>query len=172
MNPGGLYGQARPENFPYVNDYRNSVVAEMMRTLNYVNMFNHGVGEVLHLLEENGSPRANFNVGLLTAFSVVVKEPNEQSFSLTVHQLVTGLSPQVKSLIIKMGNKTLSTAELQLFTNCSPLSKRLFIAHYINPGIESGLLAKTHPDIPHHPKQKYYLTEMGLKVLDMLLKEV
>ena len=37
MNPGGLYGQARPENFPYVNDYRNSVVAEMMRTLNYVN---------------------------------------------------------------------------------------------------------------------------------------
>lgn len=32
MNPGGLYGQARPENFPLVNDYRNSVIAEMMRT--------------------------------------------------------------------------------------------------------------------------------------------
>ena len=36
MNPGGLYGQARPENFPMVNDYRNGVIAEMMKTLNYV----------------------------------------------------------------------------------------------------------------------------------------
>lgn len=171
MNPGGLYGQARPENFPYVNDYRNSVVAEMMRTLNYVNMFNHGVGEVYDLLEENGSPKADFNVGLLTAFSVVVREPEEQSFSPTVHQLVTSLSPQVKSLIINLKEEKLSTPELQLFTNCSRLSKRLFIAQYINPGIESGLLAKTHPETPHHPKQKYYLTEMGLKVLDMLLQE-
>lgn len=61
MNPGGLYGQARPENFPHVNDYRNGVVAEMMKTLNYVNMFNHGVGEVQDLLRENNSPAAEFN---------------------------------------------------------------------------------------------------------------
>ena len=171
MNPGGLYGQARPENFPNVNDYRNSVVAEMMRTLNYVNMFNHGVGEVRDLLQANGSPEAFFKVDLLTAFSVVVKEPEEPDFSQAVHQLVISLSPQVKSLIINLKSNKKSTSELQLFTNCSPLSKRLFIAQYITPGIESGLLAKTHPDTPHHPKQKYYLTEMGLKVLELLLKE-
>ena len=53
MNPGGLYGQARPENFPRVNDYRNSVVAEMMKNLNYVNMFNHGIGEVQDLLKKD-----------------------------------------------------------------------------------------------------------------------
>lgn len=72
MNPGGLYGQARPENFPNVNDYRNGVVAEMMRTLNYVNMFNHGVREVQALLRENGSHEATFNVNYLTAFGVRV----------------------------------------------------------------------------------------------------
>ena len=77
MNPGGLYGQARPENFPNVNDYRNSVVAEMMKNLNYVNMFNHGIGEVQDLLKENESPKAEFNVGYLTAFSVVLQEPND-----------------------------------------------------------------------------------------------
>ena len=33
MNSSSLYGQARPENFPHVNDYRNSVVAEMMKIL-------------------------------------------------------------------------------------------------------------------------------------------
>ncbi len=74
MNPGGLYGQARPENFPYVNDYRNSVVAEMMKSLNYVNMFNHGVREVQELLKDNGCPEAEFNVGYLTAFSVLVRD--------------------------------------------------------------------------------------------------
>lgn len=75
MNPGGLYGQARPENFPHVNDYRNSVVAEMMKNLYYVNMFNHGIGEVQDLLKENQSPAAEFNVGLVTAFSAIVREP-------------------------------------------------------------------------------------------------
>ena len=79
MNPGGLYGQARPENFPHVNDYRNSVVAGMMKTLNYVNMFNHGVGEVQDLLNENNSPAPIFNVNYLTVFSVIVKEPDETS---------------------------------------------------------------------------------------------
>ena len=77
MNPGGLYGQARPENFPHVNDYRNSVVAEMMKNLNYVNMFNHGVSEVQDLLKENQSPVAEFNVNLVTAFSVIVREPKD-----------------------------------------------------------------------------------------------
>lgn len=171
MNPGGLYGQARPENFPNVNDYRNSVVAEMMRTLNYVNMFNHGVSEVYDLLEENGSPKADFNVGLLTAFSVVVREPEEQSFLPTVHQLVTNLSPQVKSLIISLKGEKMSSSELQLVTNLSPLSKRLFRMQFINPGVELGLIGLTYPDTPRHPKQKYYLTEMGLKVLELLLKE-
>ena len=88
MNPGGLYGQARPENFPYVNDYRNSVVAEMMRTLNYVNMFNHGVRDVQEQLKENENPEAIFNVDYVTAFSVVVREAEDVNFSPTVHQLV------------------------------------------------------------------------------------
>lgn len=37
LNAGGLYGEARPENFPTVNDYRNPIVAEAMRGLKYVN---------------------------------------------------------------------------------------------------------------------------------------
>ena len=30
-NPGNLYGKARPENFPNKNDYRNPVIAEVMK---------------------------------------------------------------------------------------------------------------------------------------------
>ena len=85
MNPGGLYGQARPENFPHVNDYRNSVVAGMMKILNYVNMFNHGIGEVQDLLHANENPEAVFNIGYLTAFSVVVKDKEDTNCSPTCH---------------------------------------------------------------------------------------
>ena len=62
-----------------MNDYRNSVVAEMMKNLNYVNMFNHGVSEVQDLLKENQSPIAEFNVNLVTAFSVIVREPKDDN---------------------------------------------------------------------------------------------
>ena len=62
-----------------MNDYRNSVVAGMMNTLNYVNMFNHGVGDVQELLKENDSPEAVFNVSYLTVFSVVIKESDESN---------------------------------------------------------------------------------------------
>ena len=35
----------------------------------------HGIGEVQDLLKENQSPVAEFNVGLVTAFSAIVREP-------------------------------------------------------------------------------------------------
>ena len=103
MNPGGLYGQARPENFPHVNDYRNSVVAEMMKNLNYVNMFNHGVNEVQDLLKENQSPAAEFNVNLITAFSVIVSEPEAtetmQKVDHEVERIEENISDVLKNVL-------------------------------------------------------------------------
>jgi ATP-dependent DNA helicase RecG len=75
MNAGGLYGKARPENFPHVNDYRNPIIAEALKNLGYVNMFNRGVSRVKELFKENGNPPINFNVDKITVFEVVVK-PN------------------------------------------------------------------------------------------------
>ena len=73
LNAGGLYGNARPENFPSVNDYRNPLIASAMKTMGYVNMFNRGVGQVQTDLKENGNQPAEFNVNLITAFKVDVK---------------------------------------------------------------------------------------------------
>jgi len=55
INPGGLYGNARPENFPTVNDYRNPIVAEAMKVLGYVNKYNRGIYNVQAELVENGT---------------------------------------------------------------------------------------------------------------------
>ena len=150
---------------------RNSVVAGIMKTLNYVNMFNHGIGEVQDLLRANENPEAVFNVGYLTAFSVVVKDEEEANCSLTVHQLFTSLTPQAKSLIQSLKEGRMSVSELQLVTNCSPNSKQLFIKQFIVPTLEAGLIERTHPESPHHPQQKYYLTELGLEVLKLMNEE-
>lgn len=72
MNAGGLYGEARPENFPFVNAYRNLLVAEAMRIGKYVNKFNRGIARVQEMLKENGNAAADFDANTITAFRVTV----------------------------------------------------------------------------------------------------
>jgi len=79
MNAGGLYGEARPENFPTVNDYRNPIVAEAMKEMKYVNMFNQGIRRVQDMLRENGNPEAEFSVDKLTAFEVIVRSTDMEN---------------------------------------------------------------------------------------------
>jgi len=72
VNPGGLYGNARPENFPKVNDYRNPVIAEAMKVLGYVNRFNRGIARVKKELVNNGNPDAIFDYKRIGVFGVTV----------------------------------------------------------------------------------------------------
>ena len=71
-NPGNLYGKVNVENFPDETDYRNPNIAEIMANLGYVNRFGSGVNTVASLLEENGSRPAQFLLGDMTTFKVVV----------------------------------------------------------------------------------------------------
>ncbi len=67
-NPGGLYGLARPENFPNVNDYRNPVLAEALKILGYVNRFNRGIALAQREFDANGNGRIEFDVDKHTVF--------------------------------------------------------------------------------------------------------
>ena len=94
--PEGLYGEARPENFPSVNDYRNPLVAEAMRVMKYVNKFNRGVTRVQEMLKDNGNPPAEFDVNTMTAFRVNIHATNESDFSKGTSQ--TAKTIEEKSL--------------------------------------------------------------------------
>lgn len=59
-NPGGLYGNSCPENFPHVNAYRNPIVAEAVKTLGFINRFGYGVHRAKTLLASNGNPEPSF----------------------------------------------------------------------------------------------------------------
>ncbi|MEK7730044.1 MAG: ATP-binding protein [candidate division KSB1 bacterium] len=71
QSPGGLYGEATPENFPRQNSYRNPVIAEAMKVLGYVNKYGRGVLRAQEVLHRNGNPPAEFkfeaNYFLVTA---------------------------------------------------------------------------------------------------------
>jgi ATP-dependent DNA helicase RecG len=60
QSPGGLYGEASPENFPRQNSYRNPVLAEAMKTLGFVNRFGRGVVRAQDALSRNGNAQADF----------------------------------------------------------------------------------------------------------------
>jgi len=61
QSPGGLFGEATPQNFPNQNSYRNPVIAEAMKTLGFVNRFGRGVVRAQSALAENGNPPAEFD---------------------------------------------------------------------------------------------------------------
>ncbi|MCC6365105.1 MAG: putative DNA binding domain-containing protein [Bryobacterales bacterium] len=61
QSPGGLYGEASPENFPNQNSYRNPVLAEAMKTLGFVNKFGRGVFRAQAALRQNGNRPATFD---------------------------------------------------------------------------------------------------------------
>ena len=63
QNPGQLYGEARPANFPRQTSYRNPILAEAMKTLGAVNRYGRGVERAQAALEKNGSPPAEFIFG-------------------------------------------------------------------------------------------------------------
>lgn len=111
MNPGGLYGNARPENFPMVNDYRNPIIAGAMKILGYVNMFNRGVSQVVTILKENGNPVAQFNINLITAFEVTVEKSTDENFLYHYSLKGNKMQPQLGTSHTPDGNKSHSRRE-------------------------------------------------------------
>ena len=80
-----MYGKARPENFPTVNDYRNPAVAEGMQILGYVNMLNHGIPEEQRELEENGNGKAIFTIDRITVFEAKLMESAKWRNAITLN---------------------------------------------------------------------------------------
>ena len=145
--------EARPENFPSANDYRNPLVAEAMRVMKYVNKFNRGVTRVQEMLKDNGNPPAEFDVNTITAFRVHVHATNESDLSKGISQPPS--QPPSQSLeekIVKFCKEPRSGAEIAAY--CGFKDVKNFRERYLNPLI--GIrIQMTLPDKPTSRFQKY-----------------
>lgn len=171
VNPGGLYGNARPENFPDVNDYRNPVIAEALKVLGYVNKFNRGIARVQKELEENGNGKAVFAVDMVTVFSVKVanakgdRVSNDSNANLSGRQHSGELKLSVKSLkVLELCSDGAYTRK-EILSSLKVTNQTVNVRNIINPLLESDLLAPIVEDRLKRRNVRYHTTEAGLLYL-------
>lgn len=72
-------------------------------------------------------------------------------------------SEQVQSLVNAIREDTLTMFDIQKRLD---IASRSFIQmKMLKPAIEQGYVLRAFPDKPSHPKQRYYLSEKGLKLV-------
>ena len=167
VNPGGLYGNARPENFPDVNDYRNPVIAEALRVMGYVNKFNRGIARVQKELVENGNGKAVFIVDKVTVFSVNVTNAKAENVSTDIRP-----NPEEKDLVLS--DKSLRILELcmieprtkkEMLLKVGVTNQTTNVRSIINPLIASGCLTPVEEDRTKHRNVRFVLTSRGQEYL-------
>ncbi len=86
--------------------------------------------------------------------------------SVTFHytRITAGqVAGQVAALITCLGTGTLSSKELM--EKLSLKGRDNFLKNYLRPALDNGFVEQTNPEKPNHPKQKYRVTNKGLRVL-------
>ena len=167
VNPGGLYGNARPENFPDVNDYRNPVIAEALRVMGYVNKFNRGIARVQKELVENGNGKAAFTVDKVTVFSVNVTNAKAENVSVGIDT-----SLDAKDLVFSDKSlKVLALCSIESHTKKEILhmigvtNQTANVRSIINPLIQAGCLAPIEDDKSKLRNVRFGATTRGLEYL-------
>ena len=62
QSPGGLYGEVTRETLTRRNSYRNPVLAEAMKSMDYINRYGYGIQRAQALLAANGNPPPIFEI--------------------------------------------------------------------------------------------------------------
>ncbi len=72
-NPGGPYGAVTPENFgrPGASDYRNPVLAGVLKNLGFVQRFGFGIAEARRAMASNGNPMPDFQVEAANVLAIL-----------------------------------------------------------------------------------------------------
>ena len=73
ISPGGPYGNVTVENFgePGITDYRNPHIAEVLKTLGFVQAFGRGIATARKALQEQGLPDADFQVSSSAVYCIM-----------------------------------------------------------------------------------------------------
>ena len=186
VNAGGLFGNARPENFPSVNDYRNPIIAEALKTLGYVNKFNRGVARVQYELEANENGKAEFTVDKITVFEVKVKitdqdsnqdsnqdgnqdsnqDGNQDTSVVSIgenHSFHVSLSSE-SIYILEICNVT-AMSKSEIFKSLGLTSQSKNVKAHLQPLLDCRFLIQTIKDKPTSRHQKYAITDLGREYL-------
>ena len=88
--------------------------------------------------------------------SVTLYRPKNNSIPQAIPQAI----PQVK-LLLNAINGEMDTSELMQKIGIS--DRKYFRTAFVVPAIKAGFIEMTNPDSPRSPKQKYRVTEFGIR---------
>ena len=76
QSPGGPYGELNKDNFGSegLTSYRNPIIAEALKILNYVEKFGFGIPQAKKALKENGNPDLEFQIKESTVLAIVKRK--------------------------------------------------------------------------------------------------
>ena len=171
VNPGGLYGNARPENFPRVNDYRNPVIAEALKVLGFVNKFNRGIDRVQRELQNNGNGLAQFTVNDITVFSVNVPAPDRVNDIVNKfrgeHFDLMAFSEKSVEILRKSAEGWFSQS--QLLEGIGITNQTNNVRNHLRPLIEEGLIVRS--DSRTKRQFFYTISERGIAFLAFIARK-
>ncbi len=90
-------------------------------------------------------------------------QASEQVSEQVSEQASGQVSEQVQILVNAIRENVYSMFDIQRRLNIS--SRRYVLVEMLTPAIEQGYVLRAYPDKPRHPKQRYYLSEKGLKLV-------
>lgn len=73
-------------------------------------------------------------------------------------------SDNVRRLVLAIGKEEMNVKSMMEAVGLK--NRPNFLDYSLTPAISEGFVCMKYPDNPHHPRQKYLLTVMGLMLLD------
>ena len=94
----------------------------------------------------------------------VSEQAGEQAGEQVNEQASEQVSEQVRNIVRCIGDSILTMADIQKKLKLA--SRRYILTDILVPAINQGYVMRAYPDSPRHPKQRYYLSEKGLKLAE------
>lgn len=177
FSPGELYGKqtvAALLTDEYQAYTRNKLIAEAFYLTGDIEKYGTGYTRIRSEIASYPTMKFCFEE-IPSAWLVTLSYENQKTSSQThnnelVSNSDTQVSTQVKDLILILKDNILSKSEILELHKLVHKSNKKIMELYFNPAIEQGYIEMLYPDKPHHPKQKYFLTEKGKNLLDIIQK--
>lgn len=154
-SPGMFPPQITPENIrePHESFPHNLKVAEALYRMTYLENWGSGARRIIDACRAQGieDPVWCSEDGFVT---ITFKRPTSSTPQAPPKHPPS--TPQVESLLLKMGTSYMTMKEMAEVCNIKDL--KYFRESYIAPALESGMIERLYPDHPKHPKQQYRLT--------------
>lgn len=161
----------------------NPEIANAFFRAGEIESWGRGIEKIMTICKDNGNPAPQFNydgVGLWTILKYPLKQQSAQVdlsskdidnerviniFAKSCPSLAQVCPSSLQNIITLMEScrNDMSVAEMVKIT--ASKSRRSFVRELLNPLLEVSLVAMRFPDKPNSPKQKYYLTDIGVELL-------